>query len=233
MAMPSTSLTTALQPLGRKPGLVLLTSTLALALTGCATPVAGPDLQTATQPRDAAWTWRAAPALPEPSALPGTSLQPALSTQAVPGTWWSLFDDPLLSALQTQATDGNLDLQAALLRIAESQARLGMTEATGLPRVNFDAGYSRAALSADSPLARLGMPTRPYDQYQWGGQASWEIDLWGHHQQLTESARSQLEATHWAASAARVSLSAEVARQYLLLRGVQAQQRLVDEHRQI
>ncbi|MEN9893034.1 MAG: hypothetical protein RLY78_3329 [Pseudomonadota bacterium] len=233
MAMPSTPIPTALQPLGRKPGLVLLTSTLALALTGCATPVAGPDLQTATQPRDAAWTWRAAPALPEPSALPGTSLQPALSTQAVPGTWWSLFDDPLLSALQTQATDGNLDLQAALLRIAESQARLGMTEATGLPRVNFDAGYSRAALSADSPLARLGMPTRPYDQYQWGGQASWEIDLWGHHQQLTESARSQLEATHWAASAARVSLSAEVARQYLLLRGVQAQQRLVDEHRQI
>lgn len=230
MVMNSTHSPSRAQPRPLRSGPTLLAGAWLLALTGCAVPVASPGLEDAPQPREAQWAWRTPQG---PTAPTRISAQTELQPEAVPARWWSLFDDPLLSALQTQAVEGSLDLQAALLRIAESQARLGMTEATGLPRVNFDAGYSRAALSADSPLARLGMPTRSYDQYQWGGQASWELDLWGHHRQLTESARAQLEASHWAAGAARVSLAAELARQYLLLRGVQAQQQLVDEHRLI
>ncbi len=224
MTFPLSRFSLPSRPSRSRPSAVILAGAWTLALAGCATPVAAPDLETLTQPRAAQWAW---PVPPEGIAAP------TLTPTGVPARWWDLFEDPLLSALQMQAFDSNLDLQAALLRIEESQARLGMTEATGLPHVNASAGYARAALSADSPLARLGVPTRPYDQYQWGGQASWELDLWGHHRQQTASARAQLEATHWAAGAARVTLAAEVARQYLLLRGVQAQQALVDEHRQI
>lgn len=204
-----------------------------LVLTGCATQVSGPNLDAAAQPRAATWTHRTPndTAAIEPETAPASAL--SLRSTAVPSQWWALFDDPLLSALQVQAVDGNLDLQAAVLRIEESQARLGMTEATGQPRLNADAGFARSAISADSPLAKLGVPTKPYDQWQWGGQASWEVDLWGHHQHQTTAARAQLEATQWAAAAVRVTLTADVTRNYLLLRGVQAQQGLLDEHRQI
>ncbi|MBV5295455.1 MAG: efflux transporter outer membrane subunit [Curvibacter lanceolatus] len=206
-----------------------------VGLTGCATLASGPELNltTAVQPQAASWSFKA-------SAQDSGLLNPArsaaglsLSADNAPSQWWTLFEDPLLTTLQAEAVGGNLDLQTALLRIQESQARLGLTQASALPVLNFDAGYARAGLSADSPLAKLGVPTKPYDQWQWGLQASWELDLWGHHERLTESARAQLAATHWALSAARVTLAADVARSYLLLRGVQAQQRLINEHRTI
>lgn len=205
-----------------------------LALTGCASQVRIPDLASASQPRDPAWALRAPAALAtSPAAAAHVDTAPSLRATPVPSRWWALFDDPLLPALQAQALEGNLDLQAALLRIEESRARLGITDARGLPQIGVSAGYARSALSADSPLAKLHVPTTPYDQFQWGMQARWEIDLWGHQAQQSAAARAQLEATQWAAGAARVTLSAEVARSYLLLRGVQAQQALVDDHRQI
>jgi len=201
----------------------ILAGTWLLALTGCAIQVASPERQGGLQPQAPAWTLR----------TPDPSNAPSISPDAVPSGWWDLFNDPLLPALQAQALSGNLDVQAALLRIEEGRARLGMTESTGQPHLNFDAGYARSSISADSPLAKLHVPTTPYDQWQWGGQASWELDLWGHHAQQTAAARAQLEATEWAASALRVTLAAEVARHYLMLRGVQAQQALVAEHQQI
>lgn len=223
---------------GLRPSTMRFSSLAALCLgglTGCATLASGPELNltTAVQPQAANWSLKTS--TPD-SGLPNLTRSAtglSLSADNGPSRWWTLFEDPLLTDLQTEAVGGNLDLQTALLRIRESQARLGLTQASAQPVLNFDAGYSRAGLSADSPLAKLGVPTKPYDQWQWGLQASWELDLWGHHERLTESARAQLAATHWALNAARVTLAADVARNYLLLRGVQAQQRLVDEHRTI
>lgn len=204
-----------------------------LTLAGCATRAPAPDLRAAAQPQAAAWTFQPPSDAATAAAPQDRHAPPALSDGAVPAAWWSLFDDPVLTQLQADAASGSLDLQTALVRIDESRARLGLTEASAAPQLSANAGYTRAALSADAPLAMLGMPTRPYDQWQMGLQASWELDLWGHQQHLTDAARAQLQATGWAAGAARVSLAAEVARHYLLLRGVQAQQRLVAEHRGI
>lgn len=223
---------------GLLPSGLQLSSLAALCLfglTGCATLDSGPELNlaTAVQPHAVNWSLKATA---QDSGLlhPGRSAASlSLSADNAPSRWWNLFEDPLLTDLQAEAVDSNLDLQTALFRIQESQARLGLTQASALPALNFDTGYARAGLSADSPLAKLGVPTKPYDQWQWGLQASWELDLWGHHERLTESARAQLAATHWALSAARVTLAADLARSYLLLRGVQAQKRLINEHRMI
>jgi hypothetical protein len=73
MAMNPMPCPTVRQPLRRGTGPMLLVTMLALALTGCATPVAGPDLQAATQPGEARWTWRTPRGLPGPSVLPGTT----------------------------------------------------------------------------------------------------------------------------------------------------------------
>jgi NodT family efflux transporter outer membrane factor (OMF) lipoprotein len=204
-----------------------------LALAGCATQATAPELRTAAQPQGAAWTFRA----PSEAALDASSRdghpESALSDVSAPAAWWSLFDDPVLTQLQAEAVDGSLDLQTALTRIDESQAHLGLTRASGEPRLSGRTGYTRAAISADSPLAMLGVPTTPYNEWQLGLQASWELDLWGYRKHLTDAARAQLDATRWAAGAARVTLAAEVARHYLMLRGVQAQQRLVADHRRI
>lgn len=197
-----------------------------LALTGCAV---GPLWQ-APQAGIAVDRWQVHAAA---AMVAADGAVVTLTEDAVPPQWWTLFNDTMLVRLQAEASEGSLDLQTALIRIEESQARLGVTVASEHPHINWDGGYARSAISADSPLAKLGVPTKSYNQWQWGWQASWELDLWGHQKQQTESARAQLEATHWAASAARITLSAEVARSYLMLRGVQAQQRLVADHRRI
>ncbi|MDR2366248.1 MAG: TolC family protein, partial [Zoogloeaceae bacterium] len=57
--------------------------------------------------------------------------------------------------------------------------------------------------------------------------------LWGHLRHLAESAESRLEASAYGMDAARVSVAGDVARLYLLLRGIQTRQAIVEENRRI
>lgn len=160
------------------------------------------------------------------------SKQAALEASPLPSQWWQLFNDPTLSALEADAA-GNLDLRAAMTRIEESRAQLGLIRADRRPQLNLDAGYTRSAISENSPLHNLGAPTAAYNTWSLGLQAGWELDLWGHLRQLESSARAQLDAAWYEQEAVRVSVSAELARNYLLLRGVQAQIALLEDNRRI
>src|SRR3546814_10235889 len=82
---------------------------------------------------------------------------------------------------------------------------------------------SREALSEHGKFAALGAPTSASDFWQLGFDASWELDLWGRARRSREGASAAFEVTVYEREAARVALSAEVARTYLQLRGTQAQ----------
>lgn len=136
--------------------------------------------------------------------------------------WWELFNDPILMQLEEQAQVGNLDLQIASNRIAQSRAKLGITDADKLPVLSANASYAHEGNSANGKWAALGAPTEADNFFMAGFDASWELDLWGKNQRLSERAMAQLEATIYQREAARVSLTAEVARTYFLLRNMQA-----------
>ncbi|WP_279025317.1 efflux transporter outer membrane subunit [Gibbsiella quercinecans] len=183
-----------------------------------------------------------APSVQAPSIGPATaalqaretavSSQPALSDAPAPARWWALFNDATLLSLES-AAGANLDLQAAALRIEESRAQLGIADAARQPTLAADAGYARSAISENSPTHRLGAPTRGYDTWSMGLQAAWELDFWGHLRHVGESAQANLEAASYGKAAAEVSVTAEIARTYLLLRGIQAQAELVEENQRI
>ena len=82
-------------------------------------------------------------------------------------------------------------------------------------------------------FAALGAPSTPSNFYQIGFDATWELDLWGRARRAKEGAAAALEATVYEREAAKVSLSAEVARTYLQLRGTQAQLQIADQNRVI
>jgi NodT family efflux transporter outer membrane factor (OMF) lipoprotein len=151
----------------------------------------------------------------------------------VPIQWWTLFGDALLSDLQSRAQAANLDLQVATTRIEQSRAQLGIASSYLLPSVGASAGYTREALSDNGKLAALGAPSTPGDFWQLGFDASWELDLWGRARRVREGAAASLDATVYDREAARVTLSAEVARAYLQLRGVQAQLDIAEQNRAI
>lgn len=140
-----------------------------------------------------------------------------------PSSWWTLFNDGVLADLQARAQAGNLNLQMASERIEQSRAQLGIASSLLLPSVGASAGYSREAISEHGKFAALGAPTSASDFWQLGFDASWELDLWGRARRSREGAAAAFEATVYEREAARVALSAEVARTYLQLRGTQAQ----------
>lgn len=181
----------------------------AALLGGCAV---GPDFQA---PADAL---PAASLAPRPDAA---HPQAAVSPDAVPRAWWSLFGDPVLDSLLAGVWDRNLDLQAASARLAQSRARYGVATAGLYPRVGTSASYSRERISEYGPTHALGAPTDPHDLWQTGFDARWEIDLWGRQARQSESALARVEAQGYQREAIRVSLAAEIARNYLVLRGVQ------------
>ncbi len=179
-----------------------------LALSGCAV---GPDF-----------------AVPKPIVHDGvfdkaaTTLPSTTTDATFDPAWWQQFDDATLVALETEAIAANLDLQAAAARLEQGRAALQISGAALLPRVDASASRLRSRNSENGPLAALGAPTTPTDLSQYGFDASWEIDLWGRVRRAREAAAAQADVALYDAQAMRVSLTAEVARTYLELRGVQS-----------
>ncbi|WP_290874258.1 efflux transporter outer membrane subunit [Aquabacterium sp.] len=154
---------------------------------------------------------------------------PFLKADSVPQDWAALLGDPALGELLAQAQAQNLDLQMAASRVAQSAAALGVTQALGQPHTELGGSVTRSAISANSPLANLGAYTGGFNLWDVGAQVSWEVDFWGHVASLTEAARARWQASALHVAAARLSVSAEVARQLLLLREVQQQVRIQSE----
>ncbi|WP_296986014.1 efflux transporter outer membrane subunit [Thalassolituus sp. UBA1505] len=156
-----------------------------------------------------------------------------LTDVATPAQWWQLFNDDLLTRLEGEAFASNLDLMSAISATEQSQAALGLTQSAQGIQAGLSASYDRSRISEHSRMAMLGAPAEPNNYWTLGAAASWELDLWGHLSSLTDAAVQRLRASEAAQQMVRVSLSADVARTYLLLRGSQQQLALASENRDI
>jgi NodT family efflux transporter outer membrane factor (OMF) lipoprotein len=155
--------------------------------------------------------------------------------------WWKLFKDPELTKLQRRVAAENLDVQAATIRLAESRAQLGIVGAAQFPNLNANGSYthqkaSNVGVFAKAPNAlgangASGNTTggiqssvlNAFDVYQVGFDASWEVDLWGRVRRSVESANASVEASAEARRDTLISNLAELARDYIQLRGNQLQ----------
>ncbi len=132
-------------------------------------------------------------------------------------TWWTVFNDPVLNRLVDLAYNDNLTLRAAGLRILEARASLGIAVGDQYPQVqDATGGYSREVISKNAPNAALS--DRDYDNLSVGLDASWEIDFWGRFRRGIESADASLGATLADYDDFLVTLTAEVATTYVLIR---------------
>ena len=164
--------------------------------------------------------------------------------------WWSVLHDPQLTALMHRVANTNLDVRAADLRLAQSRAQRGVTAAAGYPTLNGNGSYTReqpSKLGVISLLSGSGssMATQSnglggtsnafqntagigaFDLFQAGFDASWELDLWGKVRRQVESASAQVEASTEARRNTLLTSLAELARNYVQLRGLQESERIV------
>ncbi|WP_235654555.1 efflux transporter outer membrane subunit [Sphingobium yanoikuyae] len=131
-------------------------------------------------------------------------------------SWWDRFDDPTLTLLQQLADASSPTLAQAVARIDQARATLTSRRAEGRPSVTGSASYTHSE-------QRLGTGEQSItinnDGVQAGGDASWQIDLFGKVRRNTRAARARVEAREGDRDAARVSLAAEVADTYIQYRG--------------
>ena len=189
-----------------------------LALAGCAV---GPDYTAPAPTLDAAFVNAGAG---------GTNAQPPDSDIA---TFWRGFNDPALSQLVERALAANGDVRIAQARLQEPRATLQGTQAERLPNIGVGADVTRS-LAPEVQFPGTTRGQRTVTVYDAGFTANWELDFFGRNRRASESAAAQVAASAAGVDAAHTAVAAEVARNYLELRGLQqrhevARQALVNQ----
>jgi len=185
----------------------------AATLGGCALapPLKIPDVPTAAAYKEAG---------------PWIAAQPA---DGLPrGEWWKEYRDPELDALQTQLIAHSPDLAAALARYEQASAYADQIRSGLFPSLALGADTERDGLSNMRPL-RPADSANNYNSFTVGAQANYELDLWGRIRNEVTAARAQAQADQADLESARLSLQAQLADDYIVLRGLDQQIALLKE----
>ncbi|BEV15874.1 efflux transporter outer membrane subunit [Herbaspirillum sp. DW155] len=125
--------------------------------------------------------------------------------------WWEAYGDPVLNDLIAQANAANQTIQQAAAQYRQAQATAAVARASLWPTVGAQAGATRAQTNTNG-VQRLG------NTYTVGLNASWEADLWGRIRRGTEAGDANAEASAASLAAARLTIQATLAQDYLQLR---------------
>ena len=136
-----------------------------------------------------------------------------------------MFSDPVLDDLEARASRANPSLAAAVAAYDQARALSTQARAGLLPEIDATATAQRTHRSDNAPL-RSGGPDA-YTINQLGASVAYEIDLWGRLRNLSAGADDRAQASAADLKSMRLSLQADLADDYLTLRGLDAQLRLL------
>jgi NodT family efflux transporter outer membrane factor (OMF) lipoprotein len=194
---------------------------LALALAGCnvAPPYAPPVVTAPAAYRQAV-------------AGQGQGEQPDLWAPATPadaaprGAWWTVFGDPTLDTLEARLDTANPTLAGALAAFDQARAFAAEASAGLAPSVALSGAPTTNRQSVSRPLRGGGEPNL-YAVNTLQAQVGYEFDVWGRIRNLVAEGRAQAQASAGDLAAAKLSLEAELAGDYVSLRGLDAQAQLL------
>ena len=179
-------------------GLTLLTGILA----GCAV---GPNYQPPKSTAPASWS--------------ATQIGGATNAMPPASDWWKMFNDPVLDSLISRAVAANLDLRIAEGRLREARAIRAGAYWNLVPTVNASGSYLDRQQSKNAQTFTI--PKLHTDMYDAHFDASWEIDIFGGLRREVQEANALFQTVEEDRHAVLVSTLAEVARNYIEVRGYQ------------
>jgi multidrug efflux system outer membrane protein len=140
--------------------------------------------------------------------------------------WWNQFGDTVLNEIIDTALRENRDVRIAAARVDQFAGALVATQSQFFPQIGYGADASRARAS------RVGQPPIPpgadpyFTLYQASLGASWQIDLFGRVQRLSEAAQAQVYASEQAQRGVVLTVVANVASSYIVLRAFDRQREI-------
>lgn len=142
--------------------------------------------------------------------------------------WWTTFNDTLLDTLVQRGLDVNYDVSAALHRSNAARAAMGQARAAWFPSVSASAGWTAMRSSGLSgPVAGNAITDRFFSA---GLNASWEVDIFGRIAKGVEAKRASYRASRAEWAGAMVSITAQIASQYVQIRMLQEQLDVANAH---
>jgi multidrug efflux system outer membrane protein len=142
------------------------------------------------------------------------------------GAWWTAFKDPTLNALEPQIEEANQNLAHALANYLQARTNVEQAQAGLYPTLGQDTTLTTNRQSDHRPLRSASQPSH-YGANTLDIQASYEVDLWGRVRDTIKANVDQAQAEAAILETVRLSLHAELARDYLNLRGLDAEARLL------
>ena len=183
-----------------------------LQLTGCAV---GPRYHTPTVQTPPAYKevgdWK--PAQP--------------NDQNLGGTWWTIFKDPQLDALELQVNVSNQNLKAAEAQYRQARAALRYYRADYFPTVTAGFSATRTRVSSHRPPPSSVFDGITYNDFTLPVDVSYQADVWGRVRRNVESYREQAQASAADLATVNLSMHADLAIDYFLARSLDAEEQLL------
>lgn len=145
------------------------------------------------------------------------------------GAWWELYADPQLNALVAKLNSNNQSVAQAEAQFRQAQALVRNARAAFLPSADLSVGKTRSSQgtgSSNSSLTSSSSGIRDTLNAQVG--VSWEADVWGKLRRGLEANEASAEASYADLAAMRLSQQSELVQNYLQLRVIDQQKRLLE-----
>ncbi|MGH8777649.1 efflux transporter outer membrane subunit [Paraburkholderia sp.] len=148
------------------------------------------------------------------------------------GTWWTVYNDPQLNALEDKLNASNQTVAQFAAAYRQARALVGEARAAYFPVVSLSGSGQRASTprtSSGGGSTSFGNSSSISNSFNLSLDATWEPDLWG---KVSRSVSAQEEGQQGAAADlanARLSAQATLAQTYFSIRSLDAQQKLLDD----
>ena len=141
------------------------------------------------------------------------------------GDWWQVFNDARLDELEGKVTAANQDLKVAIARFDEARADAQTAQADFYPTLDASGSATREHVSR---VVQNPLPRSTGNNFGLGLDLGWEIDVWGRVRNQAKAGADQAEASAGDLASVALSLHAELATDYFILRGYDAEQDMLD-----
>src|SRR5262245_11413692 len=143
------------------------------------------------------------------------------------GKWWEMFGDPELNALEEQVDVSNQTLAVAEAQLRGARAAIGVARAALYPTVTGTASVTGARQSLNRSGASSNPSNETRSDYLLSLDTSYELDVWGRIRHGVEASTASAQASAADLETARLSIHAELATDYFILHGLDAQRQLL------
>lgn len=155
--------------------------------------------------------------------------QAAPSDAMARGAWWEIYGDAQLNALVQRLNTSNQTVAQYEAQFRQARALVRSSRAAFFPTLDLSTSKTRSSQgtgSSSSSLSNSSSGIRDTYNAQLG--VSWEADIWGRLRRGLEADTASAQASLADLAAMQLSLQSELVQNYLQLRVIDEQKRLLD-----